>query len=363
MKVKNLPLRLRLALLLPALGIFTPVPGTAQLQVVNTPSESLTLGGWLQPVAEFRSFEDADSRMGTYFRRARLDLSGSLLEGKIRFRVYPELAPTVSLRDLWVEWRTESGFAFRGGQQVVPFDLQREKSMGRAHFGDRAVAARRFELSGGRDVGITGRWANSAGTRQISVGVFNGVGANRRELVTSPLFAGRGSLSFGGSVASAETDLNRSENPVVTLGAGVMIAKESGLRPRPGFTNEALTDWAGLTMDLHGRWQGFSLAGSLFGQTVSPIDSDTDIDGSGWFLSGGWVLPGSPAQVSVKHSRAQWDDTADESETETAVGVTLFHRGHEIQTRIQLIFEENPLLSSGGEARVLTIEHQLLLGG
>jgi hypothetical protein len=349
---------LLLALLLP------PGRADAQLQVVNTPSEALTIGGWFQPVFEYRGIEDAPDVMGSYFRRVRLDVAGSIMEGRVRFRLYPEFAPTVSLRDAWVEYRWGNGMALRMGQQVIPFDLQREKSMGRAHFGERTIAARRFELSGGRDIGAVGRWSNSAGTGQVSIGLFNATGANRRELGPSPLIAGRGVISIGGTISSGETDLGRSETPVLTLGAGFMTASESLLRPRPGFSNEAPTDWLGWTADLHGRWQGFSVAGAWFAQTVSPISGIAEeVEGQGWFLSGGWVLPGSPAEIAVKHSEAKWDRDTGEEESETAIGVTVFHRRHELQTRIQLIFEENPVLSTGGKARVLTIEHQLLLGG
>jgi hypothetical protein len=80
-------------------------------------------------------------------------------------------------------------------------------------------------------------------------------------------------------------------------------------------------------------------------------------------LSGGWVLPGSPAEIAVKHSEAEWDRDGGATESESAIGVTIFHRRHEVQTRIQLILEENPILSTGRKATVLTVEHQLLLGG
>jgi len=351
-------------LLIPILVLCHPAAATSQLAIVNTPSETLTVGGWFQPVFEYRGIEDAPDVMGSYFRRVRLDLTGSVMEGRVRFRLYPEFAPTVSLRDAWVEYRWGNGIGLRMGQQVVPFDLQREKSMGRAHFGDRAIAARRFELSGGRDIGAAGRWANSAGTRQVSIALFNATGPNRRELGPSPLIAGRGVLSFGGSIASGETDLNRSATPVLTVGAGFMTASESFLRPRPGFTNEAPTDWTGWTADLHGRWNGLSVVGAWYEQSVTPVTGIAqEADGRGWILSGGWVLPGAPAEIAVKRSEARWDRVSGEPETETAIGVTVFHRRHEVQTRIQLIFEENPSLATGSKARILTVEHQLLLGG
>jgi hypothetical protein len=106
------------------------------------------------------------------------------------------------------------------------------------------------------------------------------------------------------------------------------------------------------------------MVGAWYGQNVTPITPIAqELEGRGWFLSGGWVLPGSAAEIAVKHSEARWDSAVDATEMETAFGVTFFHRRHELQTRIQFILDENPIIASGRKARVLTLEHQLLLGG
>jgi hypothetical protein len=62
-------------------------------------------------------------------------------------------------------------------------------------------------------------------------------------------------------------------------------------------------------------------------------------EGRGFFLSLGWVLP-------------------------TGIGVSFFHQGHELKTRIQLSRERRHLAEGAPRTtRILTIEHQLLLGG
>jgi hypothetical protein len=332
---------------------------------VSTESESLSIGGWLQPAFEYRGRDDDSDLKGFFLRRARVDLTGSVMDGTIRFRVYPEFAGTPGLRDGWVEVRGERGVALRMGQQTVPFDLQREKSMGRAHFGERALAARRFEVSGGRDVGVVGSWRGGNGDRLLSLGVFNGRGPNRRELGPSPLLSGRGIVSFGGPIASAETDLGRSESPVITVALGFMAADESILRPRPGSAADQPADWTGWTGDVHARWSGFSVAGAWFSQFMSLATTvPQDVDGNGWFLSAGWVFPGSGAEIALRHSQATWDQDLDlDPEKETGLGLTLFHRAHEVQSRFQLTFEEHPTSAGGGRATLLTVEHQILLGG
>ncbi len=323
-------------------------------------------GAWIQPLFEHRSWSDDDSTVGFRLRRARLIVDGEGMEGQVRFRLMPDLGSTPQLRDAWVEVR-HGLFRLRMGQQTVPFHLQRERSMARGHFGDRALASRRFELSGGRDIGVVGSTSAFAQHLRIDAGAFNGRGANRTDPSPSPLFAARTSLSLGAPATSGETDLERSPGPGVSLGLGAMGARESLLRPRPGFAADQAADWWGWTLDLHARYRGGSVAGGVFGHSITtPSGGEsavtTEVDGVGWFLGGGYVLPGRPVEVVLRHSEARWDRSRNgPAERETALGVTFFHRLHLLQTRIQLIRERGMLTGLSDESTRLTIEHQLLL--
>jgi len=355
------------SLLLSLLTLSVGVPSAAaQLATVGSAGENVTLGGWIQPAWEYRSLDGVDDRQGFFLRRARLDVTGALLDGTVRFRLLPDLSRSPELRDAWVEVRGGSGFALRMGQQTVPFDLQRERHMGRSHFGERALAARRFELAGGRDVGVVGAWRSGAGRMALQAGAFNGLGPNRQEAGTDPLLALRGVLTFGGAASSGETDLARTPEPAATFGFGVMSAESSLLRPRPGFAAEVAAEWTGWTTDLHFRLQGLSLAASWFSQSITPegAPSTGRIEGEGWFASAGWVLPRHPVELAVRRSQARWDRDRDEgAEVETTLGATYFHDDHQLQTRFQLQWERQPLLPGSGRAMRVTIEHQLLLGG
>jgi len=353
--------------LLPLAALSLRAQGETTPPTVTGLAETITLGGWIQPVWEYRARPGEEDRQGIFLRRARLDVTGSLMEGRVRFRLMPDLAQALQLRDGWMEVRGGVGLSLRMGQQTVPFDLQRERSMARAHFGERAIAARRFELSGGRDVGAVGSWLGGEGRARLTFGIFNGEGANRRELGRAPLFSGRIQYTLGGTLSSGETDLARSESLVLTLGGGTMVGHQSLLRPRPGFAADGATDWHALTVDLHARLLGASLAVSLFQQRVTPlggVPGTPDVEGSGWFVSAGYLLPGGWGQLAVRHSEALWDAKRPEfREKEDTIGLTIFHSGHELQTRIQLSEERRPFELAGGRVRILTIEHQLLLGG
>lgn len=345
-------------------------PLDAQLRPVTSPGDDVRIGAVIQPVWQYRGLAGEEDRQGFFLRRARLDLTGGIMEGRVRFRLMPDLARSPELRDAWIELRGELGgedgpvrTGLRMGQQTVPFDLQRERSMTAAHFGDRAIAARRFELAGGRDVGVVGWIRALDGQLQLFGGAFNGQGANRADPGRVPLLGGRGLVSFGGPPSRGETDLARTSGPVVTVGAGAMRHRESFLRPRPGFAADRAVAWHSWTADLHARWRGVSVAGSWFEQQVDAEGNDER--GDGFFVSGGALVPGHDVEFVVRHSRAVWDAARDAGpDTETSVGLTFFHRGHELQTRLQ--FSRERLFTGSAterRANVLTIEHQLLLGG
>jgi hypothetical protein len=337
-------------------------PLDAQLQPVTSAGDEVRIGAWLQPAWEYRGIEDDEDRQGFFLRRARLDVTGGILEGRVRFRLMPDLARSPGLRDAWVELRG-GGAGIRMGQQTVPFDFQRERSMASGHFGDRAIASRRFELAGGRDVGVVGYVQARDGRIQLYGGAFNGQGANRTDPGRVPLLGGRALVSVGGAPSRGETDLARTPDPVVTLGAGAMRHRESFLRPRPGFSADRAVAWHSWTADAHARWRGVSLAGSWFEQRVDAEGNDER--GDGFFVSGGALVPGHDVEMVVRHSRATWDAARDAGpDIETSVGLTFFHMGHGLQTRVQFT-RERLFAGSATERRtnILTIEHQLLLGG
>lgn len=346
---------------LPELAAQSSLPETSS-PVVSW-GEGVRLGAWIQPVfmAEGRDWE-AD-RQGFMLRRARLDFSGALVEGGIHFRLMPDLAQNPELRDAWVEIRNPWG-NLRMGQQTIPFDLQREWSMAYAHFGERALAARMFELSGGRDLGATWALRPMDGRLRIDAGVFNGMGPNRRELGRRPLLAGRTTWALGGNSPGRESGRARPEHPILTLGAGAMAANQSALRPRPGFSADRIVDWRSGTLDTHLVWHGATFLAAAYRQEITR-DGGTSEAGDGFFVSAGWALSAFPLEVVARFGETIWDSERDAgAHDEFALGLTFFHEGHGSQFRIQFARERLQAGTATQQTlRRLTLEHQLLLGG
>lgn len=337
------------------------VPDTSS--AVVSWGEGVRIGAWIQPVFMVEGRDWEEDRQGFTLRRARLDVTGALIPGQIHFRLMPDLAQNPELRDAWVELRGGRGHV-RMGQQTIPFDLQREWSMAYGHFGERALAARMFELGGGRDLGVTGVVRGLEGHLRLEAGLFNGQGPNRRDLGRSPLLAGRITGSLGGPSPRSESGRARPDQPILTLGLGGMMADQSALRPRPGFSADRLVDWHGGTADVHLSWRGATLLGAIFRQRTTR-EGGTSESGDGFFVSAGWAPAGLPVEGVARFGRAAWDRDRDPaSDEELAVGLNYFHVGHASQFRIQFA-RERLFAGSSTERRLhrLTIEHQLLLGG
>jgi hypothetical protein len=343
-----------------------PLSAAGQTTTVETPAERLRIGALFQPTLRYAGLEGEEDRLGFFVRRARIDLSGQAFEGRLRFRFVPDFAGTPVARDLWLEYPLEPSWTVRIGQQTVPFHQQRDLENPRGHFSERSLATRRFEVPGGRDQGVTARWTGVQGRASVQTGVFNGMGANRNDPGRSPLLATRGRIGLGGAAASSEADRARSAAPVVTLGAGAMGAKQSPLRPRPGFSATSDADWWSLTSDLHARYRGATLTLGGYLQEVRPeTDNVTQvIEGDGWWMGGGWMLPGRDAELAFRHSESRWERARERvPATETAVGLNLFHLGNQVQTRIQLFRVRGSLPAPLQSGTFLVVEHQLLLGG
>jgi len=343
-----------------------PTPSLSQTTPVETPAERLRISAVLQPSFRYAGLEGVEDRMGFFIRRARVDISGQAFEGRVRFRMVPDFAGSPVARDLWVEYQPAPSWSVRLGQQTVPFHQQRDLESTRAHFSERSLATRRFEVAGGRDQGVTARWTGLDGRASFQSGVFNGMGANRTESGRAPLLAARGRVSLGGPPASGETDRARSESLVVTLGAGAMGAAKSPLRPRPGFSATSDADWWGATSDVHARVRGGSITLGGFLQKVRPETDNVaqEIDGEGWWMGGGWMIPGRELELTFRHSESRWErDRETIPAKETALGVNVFHLGHQLQTRIQVYRVRGSLPAPLQSGTSLVVEHQLFLGG
>jgi hypothetical protein len=102
---------------------------------------------------------------------------------------------------------------------------------------------------------------------------------------------------------------------------------------------------------------------SWFSQTEAPL-AGADREGRGWVVSGAWALQGRPLQLAARYGESDPNQNdATDPTTEVGAGVTIFHRGHEVQSRVQLQRFDRPLGMGRLKTTLLTVETQILIGG
>jgi phosphate-selective porin OprO and OprP len=317
-----------------------PVTATAQ----GVPGEStIAIGGWLQPRYEYSIRHGEENLSSFYMRRVRLDVRGQVIWPALTYRVMPELARTANLRDAWLNYAFSPAAQVRIGQFTVPFQWHRYIGAGRQHFAERGVPAETFGFPTGRDIGIMLHGQNPAGTLAYSLGIFDGLGRNTAVSNSDGHMASaRLTWAAIGPLPREESDLARRDEPGLSFGLGIQGANKNEARAwdigRSASTNRR-ADYVAGTADVSLRWMGFSLAADGYLRQVSPDDPAVDTyDGWGFMLSSGYFIMPQRLELVARYSELRIDSDAPETRgREIGAGLNIYHRGHDVKTRVQFL--------------------------
>ncbi len=140
-------------------------------------SAALRLNGRVQGRFELDGAGRDVSHARFLLRRVRVTLKGHVFEPRLSYRLQVGLGEgRVALKDAWVQYALSERWArLRVGQFKRPFSREQLTSSGRQAFVDRAPTDKAF--GAGRDLGIMLTSDPKAGGMELSVGVFNGTGA------------------------------------------------------------------------------------------------------------------------------------------------------------------------------------------
>jgi phosphate-selective porin OprO and OprP len=304
---------------------------------------TITIGGWLQPRYEYSIREDAENLSSFYLRRVRIDVRGQVVWPELTYRVMPELARTASLRDAWLNYAFSPAAQVRVGQFTVPFQWHRYVAARRQHFAERGVPSETFGFPTGRDLGIMLHGVNPAGTLAYALGVFDGFGQNMR-LSNSDGHMASARLTWAalGPLPHEESDLTRREEPGLSVGLGIQGANKNEARlwalGLPPAANHR-ADYVAGTADLSLRWMGFSLVADGYLRHVDPetplVDSYT---GWGFMISSGFFVLPQLLEIVARYSELRLDaDDPATRERELGAGINVYHRAHDVKTRVQLL--------------------------
>lgn len=331
---------LKLLTLLVVAPLLWPANTVAQVAPAET---TLNIGGWIQPRYEFSLRDDAENLSSFYLRRVRLDVRGQVIWPELTYRVMPEMARTANLRDAWLNYAFSPSAQVRVGQFTVPFQWHRYVGPRRQHFAERGVPSETFGFPTGRDVGIMLHGQNPAGTLGYALGVFDGFGRNTA-LSNSDGHMASGRLTWAalGPLPREESDLARREEPGLSLGLGIQGANKNEARAwdlgrSPAANRRA--DYVAGTADVSLRWMGFSLAADGYLRQVSPDDPAVDsYSGWGFMITSGFFILPQRLEAVARFSELRLDADVEETRRrEAGLGVNIYHRGHDVKTRIQFL--------------------------
>jgi phosphate-selective porin len=325
----------------------------------------MEFSGWVQPRYEYTMRDNAENLSSFYLRRVRLDVRGHVYRPDLTYRVMPELARTANLRDAWLNYAFSPEAEVRIGQFSVPFQWHRYVSPRRQHFAERGVPAESFGFPTGRDIGIMLHGLNPAQTLAYGAGVFDGSGRNT-QLSNSDghMVSARMTWAARGPLPREESDLARRAEPGLALGVGIQAASKNEARAwdlgrSPAANRRA--DYAAGTVDVSLRWMGFSVATDGYLRSVRPDDPAVgSYNGWGYMATGGYfVLPGR-LEVVARYSELRLDSDAPETrERELAVGMNIYHVGHDVKTRIQYFTDHGHEPAAFGRDGVFLVEFHI----
>jgi hypothetical protein len=268
------------------------------LSFTTSSGASLKLGGFFQPMVEFKDYPKmADNGVSTRFRIRRMvaRLTGSAKEAAIKYQLQIDLTGNSDgggdattnnyLMDAWGAWKPMRQLEIVAGQENSITD-SREMTMvsGALQFPERSPLALAF--SSVREFGffLNGRFRT--GKQSIflpSISVTNGDGPN--------VFSkDRGGLKFGGRLdfqpfgsfanggASREVDMERERT--LKLVAGVFGSVNQGISDRRGSQSgtyiyldslgrEVLPDYTKIGADFLLKYRGFTLSGEWVKSSAS----------------------------------------------------------------------------------------------
>lgn len=342
------------------------------------------LANQLQTHYTFSAMDNGAADTSTFnIRRARTTFSGTAFSKDIAYKLQVDGVDTgAGIKEGHVQWtfmRNDSGsIGLRMGQGKTLFGLEAAGSSAGLMFVERSLAATTFSDAYTRGAWIMGshnnnalRWSFGAMNTTVSkdggglftlspdeAGEETANTDNELNYVAAVNFDPMGDFTGGGgNEGFRQGDFREGDRPFVgTVGAA--IAVENG--------QTGGQDLEGTCFTINTAWsvQGFQIMGEFFGRHDEIADTTTEADGTGYAVSGTWVMPkGADSSMQwafgARLAYVEPDDSVDMDITEFTLGADAFYHGHACKSQLDYTMQD---IGGAGDAtnHIIRFGFQLL---
>ena len=335
---------------------------------------SLSLGSRIQARYTYLDKDDANGPVEDVsewrIRRMKLFLTGHAYTPNLTYKLQVNFAEGGSsklLEDANLNYKFVNEAQIFGGQDKVPFARQELTSSGAQQFVDRSNATDTFKP--GRDTGVMfhGKAFNSI--LAYNLGWYGGVGQSVLRTTTDNAYAARICINPLGDMPYSESDLDRSEKPLVSIGGNYYRDTLKATRTGTTTTLEtnnlnfaSSTGWLGRSSNLNRftttekinidnlgfdaafKWLGFSAQGEYFWGQAIGVDTDTQIQAAGFYAQAGYLIIPKHLEVAFRYSYVDPNqDVPQDLQTEIQGAVSYYFYKHnlKIQGDVSRITKEN----------------------
>ncbi len=292
-----------------------------------------------------------------FVESARFGLRGTYLEDiawrmEWELRAHDQTGNGVVAKDLWLAWSPRPGLGLKAGQMKVPFSRKLMVSRKTVDSIDLPIAASGFVPK--RDIGLLGTLRSADKRWSLAAGVFQGAGDNESadDVKGSKMLAARAEAAPWGPLPNSEGDWERSPEPLLLAGAGVVWSDDVDPAAVPAPDDESWTPPAVLRTIvgeklLYGADLSFRCRGVFLNAEVSRArltwDEDAVLAGrrheaTGLILQASYVFAGLNLEPRVMYDSFDPDDGAEDDVLKTVTwGLNWLPRGHRLKLMAEYV--------------------------
>ena len=306
---------------------------------------TLGFNTFLQTRYDFTDHDDADDISSFRINRARLIVSGSLLEKEWEYYFQHEFAGTSpTLKDGYMRWNASPDLALRLGQYKIPVTRQYVNSDQAIQLADRSVASDYFDLD--RNQGADFAFMATP-TLKLGAAIFNGISTGESPNGSAVDTNHTGALTFRSDIlgkmdAYKEGDVEYTEGLAFNVGGAYTY---SDFETSSEATSHRQNSKQSIALDANLKSEGESLHAEVFygRDDAEEMEPSSPVGG---YIQGGYLLGNKTTELAARYSLLSCDNgtalgecSGVDSIQEVALGLNYFINGHNLKAQLNYVYK------------------------